>query len=160
VFALVWIFKGETQSYFRYVFFAFDHGIHEIGHWVTRPFGLWISIPAGTIFQIALPTVAAVALWRHRDMYGVLAIPIWHGFTFANISYYAGSAAYSDLELWTPHFFTLYHDWVWMLSKVNKLGWAGPIESLFYVLAVTAALLSVAGQAWGIYKIFQAQKLS
>jgi len=159
IFAFTWIYNKNIDSYWKYIFFAFDHGIHEIGHWITLPFGLGVSIPAGTIFQIALPCVAAIALWKNKDFYGVAAIPIWHAFTFQNISHYAGSAAYSELEMWTPHFITMYHDWVWMLTRINRLHWAPQIETFFHVLAVSAALLSILAQGYVLTLIFMRKSI-
>lgn len=136
----------QNPSITRNPFFFFDHGIHELGHWITMPFGMWISVPAGTIFQILFPFVPIIALIRSNDIHGAFFLMTWVSSCLLNVAFYAGSAAYSDLLLWTPHQITMYHDWVWMLSRWGSLSWAPSIQIFFYSLSVAALVISIAGQ--------------
>ncbi|TVQ78226.1 MAG: hypothetical protein EA369_07085 [Bradymonadales bacterium] len=140
------VFIDQNPSITRNPFFFFDHGIHEIGHWVTRPFGMWVSVASGTIFQVLFPFVPIIALLRQNDIHGAFFLLTWVSSCLLNVAFYAGSAAYSDLLLWTPHRLTIYHDWVWMLSQLQALHWAPAIKNFFYALSVIALCTSIAGQ--------------
>jgi len=150
-----WIFihlwRSEQISLVQNPFYFFDHDIHEIGHWITRIFGMWISVASGTIFQLIFPWIPLLAFVKERDFHAAFFIFTWMSSCLYQISWYSGSAAYSDLQLLTPHYITLYHDWVWMLSRLNAIDWAGRIENFFLSLAWLSLAVSVAGQMYCLY---------
>lgn len=132
-----------------------SHGIHEIGHWITRPFGMWVSVASGSIFQFLFPFVFMGGFVRSRDPHAVALLCTWQAANLVNMAHYAGSAEYSDLLLQTPHYITLYHDWVWMLSRLNALPMARTIEDIFYAAALGFLFLSIVGQAVSLAFIWQ-----
>lgn len=129
-------------------FYFFDHGIHELAHWVTRPFGMWVSIPAGSLAQILFPLVPIYALYRQSDLHGVFFLLTWEASSIFHVAKYAGSAAFSALDMWTPHQLTMVHDWVWMLTELNLYTqtWAPRLEIWFTSIAWLCWGASLLGQ--------------
>lgn len=134
-----------------------SHGIHEIGHWVTMPFGQWVSVASGSLFQFLFPFVFIVGMLKHRDPHGASVLLTWQAASCLHMAHYAGSAEYSDLILDTPHYITLYHDWVWMLSNLNAIGWARTVEDFFWWLALGFGILSALGQGYCLWRLFKSQ---
>jgi hypothetical protein len=132
-----------------------SHGIHEIGHWVTMPFGMWISVASGSLFQFLFPFVFIIAMVRSYDLHGAFVLFTWQAASLMNMAHYAGSAEYSDLVLSTPHYITLYHDWVWMLSHLDAIDSARSVENFFYFLAWCSGLFSLFGQSVCLWFIWQ-----
>jgi hypothetical protein len=125
-----------------------SHGIHELGHWLTAAFGMWISVSMGSVFQFLFPFVFVWGFIKHRDPHAAFLILTWQAASLMNMAQYAGSAESADLLLETPHYVTLYHDWVWMLSQLNARHWAPAIETFFWCLAVLFVLISAVGQIY------------
>jgi hypothetical protein len=152
-FILIWSFivlkyisQNQEVPPFYNPLWVVSHGIHEIGHWVTKPFGMWVSVASGSIFQFFFPFVFFVAMLRSRDMHGAFVLLTWQAASLIHMAHYAGSAEYSDLIMDTPHFVTMYHDWVWMLSQLNAISFARTIEGFFYFLSWFFGLTSLLGQ--------------
>lgn len=154
---LLFVVKNEQVPGIWNPLWTASHGIHEIGHWLTGAFGMWVSISMGSIFQFFFPFVFVWGFIKHRDPHAAFLILTWQAASLINMAHYAGSAAYADLVLDTPHFVTLYHDWVWMLSHANALHWAGAIENFFWGLAVAFGLISALGQIYCLAMIRKTQ---
>jgi hypothetical protein len=120
---------------------------------------MWISISMGSVFQFLFPFVFVWGFLKHRDPHAAFLILTWQAASVMNMAQYAGSAENADLFLETPHYVTLYHDWVWMLSRLNARHWAPVIENLFWCLAVLFVLISAVGQIYclAVIKKTQAQ---
>lgn len=127
-----------------------SHGIHEIGHWVTRPFGDWISVASGTAFELIFPWIFVVGMLRSRDLHGAFVIFTWYAATLLHSAHYAGSAEYSGPLLDAPFGHKLYHDWVWMLSRLDATHRARDIEDIFFALAIGFCVLSILGQLFSL----------
>ncbi len=143
---LNYLFKNQEVPGLYNPFWVVSHGIHEIGHWVTRPFGMWVSVASGSIFQFFFPFIFVIAMTRSRDIHGAFVLLTWQVASLLQMAHYAGSAEYSDLVLDSPHYITLYHDWVWMLSQLNATQWARTIEAVFYYSAWGFGFISALGQ--------------
>lgn len=151
-FRIFWfVFQNEQIPPIWNPLWVVSHGIHEIGHWITLAFGMWISVSMGSIFQFFFPFIFVWGFIKHRDPHAAFLILTWQSASLLNMAHYAGSAEYSDILLDTPHYITLYHDWVWMLTKLNAIHWARSIEDFFWFLAVLFGLISITGQVGCLY---------
>ena len=152
---LIFVFQNEPIPVLWNPLWFVSHGIHEIGHWTTQGLGMWVSVSMGSVFQFFFPFVFVLGFLKHRDPHAAFLILTWQSASVLGMAQYAGSAEYSDILLDTPHYITLYHDWVWMLTDLNAIGWARKIEDFFWFLAALFGLVSAAGQIYCLSVIRQ-----
>ena len=96
---------------------------HEAGHWLWRPLGQFWTVAGGSLTQILIPLVVAIAFIRQRDLLGVGFGIFWVGNNLVNVSYYIADAQVRALPLLGGD--ASIHDWNWLLVEV---GWLDKAE--------------------------------
>jgi len=117
---------------------------HEAGHVIFMPLGETIRIAGGTLGQLLMPLVCAVALFRRGDNFGAAIACVWMGMSGVDAAVYAYDAADPVLPLiggGTGE--DSFHDFIFLFDRFGQLGhargWARAMKGLS-VLGMLAAL--------------------
>lgn len=133
----VWIILWLLYFYSRW--FVYDNYysrldninliFHEAGHPLMSFFGEFIQFAGGTIFQLLIPTIIMVHLWRHRSNIWWQLCLFWIGQNLLNISIYASDAVNQALPLlgWE-------HDWAYMLWHLWMLDHTAAVGHTIFFL--------------------------
>jgi hypothetical protein len=125
---------------------------HEAGHVIFMPFGEALRVAGGTLGQLLMPFVCAVALHRRGDNFGAAICLAWMGMSLMDASVYAYDAADPLLPLIGGGTGSdSFHDFVFLFERYGQLGhargWARAMKALG-ALAVYASL------AWAAALLF------
>ena len=108
---------------------------HEAGHVVFMPLGQTIAVAGGTLGQLLMPLVCAVALHRRDDNFGAAMCMAWMSLSLIDASIYAYDAFDPVLPLigggtGADHF----HDFVFLFERFDQTlharGWAVAMKAL------------------------------
>jgi hypothetical protein len=117
---------------------------HEAGHVLFMPFGEALRVAGGTLGQLLMPLVCAVALHRRGDNFGAAICLAWMGMSLMDASVYAYDAADPVLPLIGGGTGSdSFHDFVFLFERYGQLGhargWAMAMKALG-AIAVYASL--------------------
>jgi len=113
--------------------------IHEGGHGIFRVFGDFIYTAGGTIMQILIPLLFLIYYIFQRSKLGFQFSLFWIGESLMNIAPYAADARARVLPLLGGN--KTYHDWTWMLSRLNMLDDDIFIGDCFYYAGVVCFII-------------------
>lgn len=125
---------------------------HEAGHLIFRLLGPWVMVLGGTLGQLLMPLIMAVALLRsNRDPFGA-AIAMWFfGVSILDVAPYMYDALVPRLMLLSGHTGEEGgHDWIYLFSSMGLLGKARAIGGITHGLG---ALVIVLALAWGLWLV-------
>lgn len=141
VVALAMFFANSLDGFLPVI----DHvnlAFHEAGHIFFSPFGKWTAILGGTLGQLLMPLLAAVAFWRKGHTASFAIALIWFFENFINIARYVSDARARQLPLvgggdhdWTNllfHWNLLQQDLA-IANWLNAVAWAGMIGVLLWL---------------------------
>ena len=125
---------------------------HEAGHVIFMPFGEAVRVAGGTLGQLLMPFICAVALHRRGDNFGAAICLAWMGMSLMDASVYAYDAADPLLPLIGGGTGSdSFHDFVFLFERYGQLGhargWAMAMKALG-AIAVYASL------AWAAVLLF------
>lgn len=133
---------------------SFLHGplliFHEAGHVIFRPFGEWMAVLGGTLMQLLMPAVMAVALlWRNRDPFGA-ALALWLlGVSLLDVAPYVHDALQPQLLLLNGSVGDAGgHDWIYLLESTGWRARAPLLGALIHRLGALVLLLALGWAAW------------
>jgi hypothetical protein len=120
---------------------------HEAGHIVFAPFGETVRVAGGTLGQLLIPFVCAVALHRRGDNFGAAIAAAWLALSLIDASVYAYDGTGADS----------FHDFVFLFERTGQLaharGWA-------VLMKVVGGLALSASLAWAAVLLFlQSERL-
>jgi hypothetical protein len=95
---------------------------HEAGHVLFSPFGRFMTVLGGSLFQVIVPIVFAVAFLRQRDTFGAAVCTWWAGQNLLDLAPYIADSRALQLILLGGHTGAEVegHDWEYLLTA---LGW-------------------------------------
>jgi hypothetical protein len=95
---------------------------HEAGHVIFSPFGRFVSVLGGSLLQVLVPVILAVALFRQGDLFGTAVCGWWAGQNLLDLAPYISDARALQLVLLGGHTGAEVegHDWEYLLQS---LGW-------------------------------------
>jgi len=111
-----------------------DLVIHEGGHYFFMWFGKFVYTLGGTLMQIILPSLIVFYFLKNYYRPGVQIFGLWLGQNLLNISVYAADARARQLPLLGGN--KVYHDWTYILSKLNILEYDQEVGYVFFGLAI------------------------
>lgn len=114
--------------------------IHEGGHGIFRIFGDFIYTLGGTLMQIIIPSLCVWYAVSNKKKFLVQLFILWLGQNLMNISVYAADARERLLPLLGGN--KVYHDWHWMLSRLNILEYDDVIGLAFYLTGIGCFIIS------------------
>ena len=153
---MIWIWLGffgsEPPSYLRNPFGAATLIVYEAGHAALMWSGcrLW-TIAGGTLFQLAMPLLAAGLFWRQKDVYAITVALFWLGTSLVDAGVYAADARAQLLPRvspWGGEDDPMSHDWTYMLMRFGKLSRDEVIGGRIRAIGMTLMPLSLAAGAW------------
>jgi hypothetical protein len=108
---------------------------HEAGHVLFAPFGEVLRVAGGTLGQLLMPIVCAVALHRHGDNFGAALACTWASLSLVDASIYAYDAFDPVLPLIGGGTGAdSAHDFVFLFERFGQLrharGWAMLMKAL------------------------------
>jgi len=131
---------------------------HEAGHIFFAPFGDVLRVAGGTLGQLLIPLVCAVALHRRGDNFGSAIASAWLALSLIDASVYAYDAADPVLPLIGGGTGAdSFHDFVFLFERTSQLaharGWA-------VLMKVVGGLVLSASLAWAAMLLFlQSERL-
>ena len=120
---------------------SLDLAIHETGHLVFAFNGEMLAILGGALFQLIVPAVFVVALWRAGDRHGATVPLWWVGQNCWNISVYVRDARAQELPLVGGG----EHDWAILLGEWGMLSRDGALADAVHLVGVVLYLVAVIG---------------
>jgi hypothetical protein len=121
---------------------SLDLAIHETGHLLFAAGGEFLMLLGGTLFQLLVPAVFLVALWRQGDRHGATVPLWWMGQNCWNISVYVKDARAQELPLVGGG----EHDWTLMLGELDLLHRDQVIGGAVYLAGVILYGIAI---VWG-----------
>ena len=108
---------------------------HEAGHVIFSPFGEALRVAGGTLGQLLMPLICAVALHRRGDNFGAAVCLAWMALSGIDASVYAYDAADPVLPLIGGGTGAdSFHDFIFLFERYGQLhharGWAMAIKAL------------------------------
>jgi hypothetical protein len=99
-----------------------DLVFHEAGHVLFSPFGRFMTVLGGSLFQILVPIVFAVAFLKQRDAFGAAVCTWWAGQNLLDLAPYIADSRALQLILLGGRTGAEVegHDWEYLLTA---LGW-------------------------------------
>ncbi len=123
---------------------------HEAGHVLFMPLGQWLTVLGGTLGQLIMPAILAVALLvKNRDPFGA-AVGLWFfGVSVLDVAPYMYDALQPQLMLLSGATGEAGgHDWIFLFSSMGLLPKAQLIGGLTHKLGALVLLASLGWAAW------------
>ena len=111
---------------------SLDLAIHETGHLIFAFDGETLALLGGTLLQLIVPAIFAVALWRSGDRHGATVPVWWMGQNCWNISAYIKDARAQQLPLVGGG----EHDWALLLGEWGLLSRDQAVGGAVYLVGV------------------------
>lgn len=92
-------------------------GIHETGHLLFMPFGETMHILGGSLFQLVVPVVFAIAFWRRGDRFAAAICGWWLAVGFWDVAIYIADGRMQELDLVGGG----EHDWGMLLEQWGRI---------------------------------------
>ncbi|MBU0552000.1 zinc ribbon domain-containing protein [Myxococcota bacterium] len=135
------------------------HGVdlvfHEAGHTIMGMlFGEFIMFLGGSLFQLLVPFVVAIAFLRQRDPFGASIGLWWVGQSLMDLAPYIGDARALELMLLGGGTGKEIegHDWEYLLGKLGLLRYDRVLAYAAHYIGAALILLALAWGGWMLYK--------
>lgn len=115
--------------------------IHEGGHGIFRIFGSFIYTLGGSLMQILISFLFIYYFYSNKKQIGVQLSFIYLGENLYNISKYAADAKLQRLPLLGGN--KVYHDWNWLLSKMNILNYDQEVGLFFIICGIVSFIIAL-----------------
>jgi hypothetical protein len=146
---LVYIVIRSLNDYeYWTIFGGLTLGVHEGGHVLFSPLGDLLEVAGGSITQIAVPIIVALAFLRQREYFGISVALAWLSMSLTNLATYIGDARNQDLPLVSMGSGDPIHDWHYLLAHYGMLGDDRALARFTTCLSVLSLILAVALGAW------------
>ena len=125
---------------------------HEAGHVIFMPFGEAVRVAGGTLGQLLMPFICAVALHRRGDNFGAAICFAWMGMSLMDASVHAYDAADPLLPLIGGGTGSdSFHDFVFLFERYGQLGHA---RGWGMAMKALGAVTVYASLAWAAVLLF------
>lgn len=131
---LLAMFFAQSREDFLPVLDHVNLAFHEAGHIFFGVFGTWTGFLGGTLGQLLMPLLAAVAFWKRGETASFALVLVWFFENFVNIARYVADARAQQLPLvgggqhdWFNlllHWDLLQHDLA-IANSLNAVAWLG-----------------------------------
>jgi hypothetical protein len=145
-FARIPIDGGATSSFLDLPNLVF----HEAGHFLFMPFGRFMTVLGGSLTQVLVPIVCAVAFLRQENPFAAAVCAWWAGENLINLAPYIADARALRLPLLggATGAEVEGHDWEYLLGT---LGWLHLDRTIGRATQVTGVAVMIASTAWAAY---------
>jgi hypothetical protein len=120
---------------------------HEAGHILFMPFGRFMSVLGGSLLQLIVPLVCAVAFLRQHNRFAAAVCTWWAGQNLIDLAPYIADARALRLPLLggATGAEVEGHDWEYLLAM---LGWLRLDAALGRAAQVAGVFVMVASLVW------------
>ena len=115
--------------------------IHEGGHGIFKIFGSFIYTLGGSLMQILIALLFVFYFYTNNKKIGVQFSLVFLGENLLNISKYASDAQAQRLPLLGGN--KVYHDWNFLLRKMNILEYDYAVGYFFVGLAIISFIIAL-----------------
>jgi len=128
-----------------------DLVFHEAGHVLFSPFGQFMTVLGGSLLQVLIPIIAAVAFFRQEQPFNVAIMAWWAGQNLVDLAPYIADARSLSLVLLGGRTGAEVegHDWEFILTQLGMThrdhGIGTAVHALGIVIMIGA--LVVAGRS-------------
>ena len=100
-----------------------DLVFHEAGHLIFSPFGRFMTVLGGSLLQVLIPVIAAIAFVRQEEKFGAAICAWWAGQNFIDLAPYIADARSLKLVLLGGRTGAEVegHDWEYLLTQLGAL---------------------------------------
>jgi hypothetical protein len=123
---------------------------HEAGHMIFSPLGEFMTILGGSLFQIIIPVVCAVAFARQEDWFSMWVCVWWTGENFVDLGPYIADARALQITLigGKTGAEVYGHDWEGILER---LGWLHLDHAIGMGAHIIGSVVMVGALALGVW---------
>ncbi|MCB0751406.1 MAG: hypothetical protein KDC52_08030 [Ignavibacteriae bacterium] len=114
--------------------------IHEGGHGIFKIFGSFIYTLGGSLMQILIALLFMFYFYSNKKNFGLQISLVYLGENLFNISKYASDAQAQNLPLLGGN--KVYHDWNFLLKKMNILEYDYAVGYFFVGLAIISFIIA------------------
>jgi len=125
---------------------------HEAGHLIFGLFGDTMGLYGGTLGQLVIPIICAVAFWKQKSLVSVSVALLWVFENFFNIAGYMATARSLEVYLIGGG----EHDWTSILSRWGVLQYDTTIATIVRVIGWFGLFLTL---VWTTYLWWQYKKI-
>ncbi|MBI3726148.1 hypothetical protein HY251_19640 [bacterium] len=135
-----------------------NFGIHELGHFVFRPFGEFVSICGGSLFQCLVPFIGLAMFLRQRDYFAAAFSFGWLSTNLFYVATYCSDARSMQIPLLSPGGGDAYHDWNYILDRMGLLRFDHALAFLMRGAAALSALVFLVVGSWLLWHMARGEK--
>jgi hypothetical protein len=123
---------------------------HEAGHIIFSPLGEFMQILGGSLFQVLVPLICAVAFARRDDWFGVSVAGWWAGENLVDLGPYIADARALRLPLLGGQTGAEVtgHDWEALLDRLGWLHLDHTLGMSAHIAGSTLMVVSLLAGAW------------
>lgn len=149
VLLVVWTARFVTARSPEVIAGSFLHSVdlvfHEAGHVLFSPFGQFLAVLGGSLFQIMVPLICAVALYQAADTFGTVVAVWWAGQNLVDLAPYIGDARALQLPLLGGQTGAEVegHDWEAILQSLGWLPYNRTIATAAHALGSIVMIASI-----------------
>ena len=133
-------------------------GIHEFGHLVFSFFGMFVNIAGGTIVQLLAPIYGIYNFKKIDDYFSAVLCIGWFSTNCYDVATYVQDARAMALPLVSPFGGaggSVYHDWNYLLSKMNALHLDIVIGNWFRAIGFLSILFCLSLCSWMLFSMLK-----
>jgi hypothetical protein len=119
---------------------------HEAGHLIFSPLGPFMTVVGGSLMQLLIPVVAAVAFARQEQPFGAAICVWWAGQNLVDLAPYIADARALQLVLLGGKTGAEVdgHDWEFILTRLRMMPWDQTIGRAVHAAGMTMMIGSLA----------------
>ena len=114
---------------------------HEGGHGIFKIFGKFVYTLGGSLMQIIIPLLFIFYFYTNGKKTGTQISLVYLGQNILNISVYVSDASKMKLPLLGGN--RVYHDWNYILGKLNLINYDEHISKIMFFTAAIIFLLAL-----------------
>ena len=126
---------------------------HEAGHMIFAPFGQFLSVLGGSLLQLLIPVIAAVAFIRQAQPFSAAVCAWWAAQNLVDLAPYIADARALQLVLLGVRTGAEVegHDWEYLLTTAGALHLDRAIGLWAHYLGVLLMTAAIGAAAWTLF---------
>jgi hypothetical protein len=122
-----------------------DLVFHEAGHIIFSPFGRFMTVLGGSLMQVLVPVIAAIAFIRQEDRFSAAVCGWWAGQNLIDLAPYIADARALQLVLLGGHTGAEVegHDWEFILTQLRRTHLDRQIGTAAYAFGLLLMIASL-----------------
>jgi hypothetical protein len=123
-----------------------DLVFHEAGHIIFSPFGRFMTVLGGSLLQLLIPVIAAIAFLRQEEPFGTAICAWWAGQNLVDLAPYIADANTLRLVLLGGRTGAEVegHDWEFILNQLGIARYAHPLGYSAHAIGIVIMIAALA----------------